>query len=808
MKTKQIWQFLFIALIFLTSFSVNAQWIKQKVTNPLDSSATFYPNVVKFADANTGYIGGGDGWFGGFPGQIYKTTNGGINWSQTPLTIAYQVWYMDVVNSTTIYVGCDSAQVIRSLTGGNTWTLLNTPSVPSLTTRWRISFINALTGWITNNDVSVNKTYQTTNGGTTWTSVNTSNGFSKIKFISASNGFGLNSSGFYTSTNGGANWINTMPDSLLTEFYFLDNSTGWLFSKKSVSVSSIKSKSWKTTNGGANWTLLYTNDTTGLSPANIIFFDNLTGYATQKANNYYASGIVKTTNGGLNWFNPSDFRLGSFYGTPYMSFVNQSTGWYGTDYNYIFKTSTGIGNLVNPFFADYIKIQNSNNVSSYTDATGSLIAPSNVGSNLPGFEYPKGSSLYCLFNSTFALSAVVNGDTLLSQSYNGSDFRAGQFINGNEVGSRLGEYGLYQIKTGDGNGVPDWDRWPVSQGAPVNGSQPLLTGNQSTFVTLTDMTRNTITGETAPLKAEVKIYQYSFNDELRKDAIYYKIDVTNKNSAAWSNAYFSLIVDPDVGTATDDKMGCDSALGLAYGYNGVFSDPGYGTTPPAVGYKFISATNGFNLSSCVPFYNSGSAPPPCLSDPNYPHDFRNFQQALDKCGEPYTNAGLPRKFVYDGDPQTGTGWNSNFMADTRFFMTLGPSNLAAGETASFVFAVLAARGTNNLNSVTKLKQYAATLPLDVHTVSSVIPQQFKLNQNYPNPFNPVTKISYSVPKASFVEMNVFDVTGRLVQTLVSQNLQAGEYETQFNGEKLASGVYICRMNSEGYANSIKMLLVK
>lgn len=813
MKSKNLWQYIsVVTIIFLLVSTVNAQWMKQQVLNPLDSFATFYPNAVKFVDANTGYLGGGgNGWFGGFPGVIFKTTNGGNNWSQTSLSTAYQVWYMDVVNSTTVYISCDSAQVIRTITGGSTWTVLNTPAVPSLTVRWRISFLNALTGWITSNDAGVNKTYQTTNGGTSWAAVNSSSGFSKIKFISASNGLGLNSSGFYTSANGGVSWTNTLTDSLLTDYYFLNNNTGWLFSKKSSFVSSIKGKSWKTTNGGANWNLLYSNDTTGYSPADVIFFDDLTGYAAYRVNNSFPSGIIKTTNGGVNWFNPTDYRLGSTNnGASFSAFINQSTGWYGMQYDYIYKTSTGIGNLVNPFFADYIKIQNSNNLSSYTDARGGLTAPSPLGSNLPGLEYPKGSNNHCLFNSSIAISAVVNGDTLLSQGYNGSDFRPGQFIGGNEVGSRLGEYGLYQIKTGDGTGVPDYDRWPVSQGAPVSGSQPMLTGNQSTFVTLTDMTRSGFTGETAPLKAEVKIYSYSFNDDLRKDAIYYKIDITNKNSAAWNNAMVSFIVDTDIGSdPADDKMGCDSALGLAYGYNGSGSDPGYGTTPPATGYKFISGTGAFKLNSCVPFYNI-SPPPPntCWGDPGSVSQFINYQKGLDRCGEAYTFGGLPRKFVFNGDPETNTGWNSTFGADARYYMNIGPSNLAPGETATIVVAVLVARGSNAKNSVTKLKQYAAVLPVNILPVNTITPVEFRLNQNFPNPFNPVTKISYSLPKASFMELNVYDISGRLVKNLFSGRHAEGNYEMDFNGESLSSGIYICRMNSENYTNSIKMILVK
>lgn len=799
-------------------FSINdtakAQWIKQQVINPLDSGFTFYPSVVQFADANTGYLGGTNYSFGGFPGIIFKTTNGGNNWNELTLNIAYKIWDLEIANPLTVYASCDSAQVIRTLTGGSTWTLLNTPAVPSNSVRWKINFITALNGWITTDNVSgVSKTYQTTNGGTNWTLVNGTTGFSKIKFLSASYGVGINKSGFYISTNSGVDWINTLPDSLFTEFYFRNTSTGWLYSKKSVSSSSIKGKSWKTTNGGLNWTLLYSNDTSGRAPSGVKFFEDLlTGYANYYVANKYPSGIIKTTDGGVNWFNPTDFRLlTDARRTQFLTFLNQSTGWFATEYDYLYKTTTGVGELVNPFFADYYKYQNSNNLNNYISVYGALTDAPRVGefSSGPGLEYPKGSGKFVIFNSGLVIGAKIAGETRVSSAYSGSSFRPGIFDGaGNEVGSRVGEYGMYQIKSGDGTGVPDWDRWPAAQGAPFISGQPQLTGQQTTFVSFTDGAMGSLSSR-APLKAEVKLTSYTFNDDLRKDAIYYKLNITNKNSLNWDSTYISFFIDADVGTSTDDRMGCDTALGLIYAYNGASSDPGYGATPPAVGYKIVSAPSGLKLSSCVPFYNISPTPPDnCLTDAYDAEGNYNYQKGFNKCGNPYIFSGSDMKFVYSGDPETNTGWNSNFSGDVRLAMNFGPITLAAGQSTTIIVAALVARGTNNKNSVTKLKQFAATLPLEVQQVNSVVPGEFKLSQNFPNPFNPVTKISYSVPKASFMELNVYDISGRLVKNLFSGRHSEGNYEAEFNGELLASGVYICRMNSENYTNSIKMILVK
>jgi hypothetical protein len=83
-----------------------------------------------------------------------------------------------------------------------------------------------------------------------------------------------------------------------------------------------------------------------------------------------------------------------------------------------------------------------------------------------------------------------------------------------------------------------------------------------------------------------------------------------------------------------------------------------------------------------------------------------------------------------------------------------------------------------------------------------------LNQNYPNPFNPSTIINYSVPKDGFVTLDVYNILGGKVAALASGNMKAGKYEAEFRASKLASGIYICRLQAEGISSSIKMILQK
>ena len=96
----------------------------------------------------------------------------------------------------------------------------------------------------------------------------------------------------------------------------------------------------------------------------------------------------------------------------------------------------------------------------------------------------------------------------------------------------------------------------------------------------------------------------------------------------------------------------------------------------------------------------------------------------------------------------------------------------------------------------------------VNQVSSRLPTNFSLQQNYPNPFNPTTTINYSVPKSGLVTIKVYDILGRELANLVSEQKNAGSYSVQFNAAKLASGVYFYRMQAGDFVDIKKLLLLK
>jgi hypothetical protein len=97
---------------------------------------------------------------------------------------------------------------------------------------------------------------------------------------------------------------------------------------------------------------------------------------------------------------------------------------------------------------------------------------------------------------------------------------------------------------------------------------------------------------------------------------------------------------------------------------------------------------------------------------------------------------------------------------------------------------------------------------DVGNQSNEIPSQFILEQNYPNPFNPSTKIKYSIPQSSNVIINVYDILGNEIETLVNEEKPVGNYEITWYGVHLPSGIYFYKLQADGFVETKKMILIK
>jgi hypothetical protein len=104
-------------------------------------------------------------------------------------------------------------------------------------------------------------------------------------------------------------------------------------------------------------------------------------------------------------------------------------------------------------------------------------------------------------------------------------------------------------------------------------------------------------------------------------------------------------------------------------------------------------------------------------------------------------------------------------------------------------------------------------PVDVPDGPKTMPSSFTLSANFPNPFNPVTGINYSVPYRAHVLVEVFDLLGREVRTLVNETKSAGSYRIEWNGcdndgQVVSTGVYLYRLKADDFVQTRKMMLLK
>ena len=103
---------------------------------------------------------------------------------------------------------------------------------------------------------------------------------------------------------------------------------------------------------------------------------------------------------------------------------------------------------------------------------------------------------------------------------------------------------------------------------------------------------------------------------------------------------------------------------------------------------------------------------------------------------------------------------------------------------------------------------AGEILTDVKRVTQQGPDECILLQNYPNPFNPVTRIDFSLPQQEYVELKIYDVTGREVADLVHEVKAAGRYKVDFDASSLSSGIYVCQLRTANTVAVRKLALIK
>jgi hypothetical protein len=156
------------------------------------------------------------------------------------------------------------------------------------------------------------------------------------------------------------------------------------------------------------------------------------------------------------------------------------------------------------------------------------------------------------------------------------------------------------------------------------------------------------------------------------------------------------------------------------------------------------------------------------------------------------------------------------VVDTSGLTTIHTRDSLTGRTFSFTFK----QGVGLLSVAMGDGCLCLTYYWTAHTLRSsnitainsfredVLAKSYHLDQNYPNPFNPSTTFSFTLPSRSFVSLKVFDLIGREVENLLSEEMQAGKHYRRWNASEFPSGIYFYRIQAGSFSETRKLVLLK
>lgn len=791
-------------------------------------------------------------------GLLIMSTDDGVTWKKIQTGFSYNLnKIMNGSNAYTMYLACSEGRILKGLNSGSNWfefiTGVNS-DLSSIVSYSYSNFIAAGTGGCI---------IASSDDGSTWWTVgsNTTKNLRCINYY-----YWGNYSYFYFCGDNGTvlkakihyNYPNSIMITDCSAPIQVNLNSTCIIDTNTIICAGDYGKIIRTTNQGSTWTESKTPVKTRLNDIRAVYKSYYSSYVL------YACGengiILRSEDNGLNWnIVPSGINeeFTSFYSNVLMSYGVTGGG-------RVYKCIKPV-DLEGASYRYQTSFE-TKKIRTFIQNTGIFNQDLRT-SNTPGFSWPKDSNRFAVFTQGLSIAAKFNGQLrTASASY------SGEFILGsmnNEISVKYPYFMIYSVKRGDNysNSI-SWSNWDkmVPYGAPyidVNNNgiyEPIIdtpgvkNAYQTLFLAMTDGYSYThsqsegLPGGTQPLYADMILTAWSYESDSLADVQFLKYKIINKSNSIWDSVHFCFFTDADLGDASDDFIGCDVPRNLTFCYNsdnvdGTGHPPSYGINPPAVGFKFlqtpviksIQPPETLGMSSFC--YHNKNISYTCEREPGLPGLVYKYLQGLKSDGSSWLDASksppVRTKYTFSGDPETNSGWTEakgvihNCGGDTtgnvvisppgdrRFFMSTGSGKLQMyqGDTQTIVMAQMIKRGANNLNAVTKLKEYSDYVESFYNSnnhnqVIPFIPETYLLYQNYPNPFNVVTRITYQLNFATNVKLSVYDILGRNVATLVNQYHNPGLNVVIFEGSRFASGVYFYRLETDKFTDIKKMVLIK
>ena len=668
------------------------------------------------------------------------------------------------------------------------------------------SFINQNTGWLASDKGGIIKT---TDGGISWQdfTIDTNIRLVSLCFLNESTGFSCGFTGkIYKTINGGINWqisYSKESDSLYC-IDFADNNTGWCTGFRRI---------LKTTNSGLIWVNLPIDTINSTAKYTCIkFFDSQNGILGGFSSGDNAP-IYKTTNGGTNWQ-----YIHSFSGTEILSvdFVNKDTVYATSSGIFLISTNGGF-NWSQQYFSgssdsSYVMFKDLNTGILTSDqytyiTTNAGIDWTNLFLLHPDYSsrpfYDKSGTCFIIGDRGTILKSTDNGVNFGNYSTDvASELYDVKLLDEN-TGIICGNYGTILKTT---NGGINWNRKSINsygyfyQLSFINQITGWIMDVNSNIIKTTDG------GDSWNLlNFGFQNRQWKYFEFFNENTGWYAADLgivlkTTNGGLSWINKcpdtndryiYVKNLNGNNLILCSFDKVYMSTNGGSNWNIvlqdtlnlefrNISFLDENTGwiivlNNDSRRIYKTTNGgnnwTKGYIMSHNSPFTNSIK----------FVNEYTGFTSPID---------GYAILKTTDG----GYNWFQTFASEfSEYIHAVDFINQDTGlAVGSFGLICKTTNGGANFIS----------LP------NSIPPVNFFLFQNYPNPFNLTTNIGYSLLVTGQVQLKVFDILGREIETLVNAYQNAGSYVIQFYNNRLSSGIYFYRLSSGNYFVTKKMVLIK
>jgi len=745
---------------------------------------------------------------GAAAGGIFKTTNGGLNW--TPKTdfapaLGMGSLEMDPNNSNILYAGTGEANsaidcypgygLLKSTDKGDTWNVIGLSEVLNISAI-KVHPLNSniiYAGGMGYRAKSPNRgVYKSTNAGQNWT---------KVLFISDTTStidIGID----YSDVNivYAAMWERVRPPYV--------SSTG-----------GITSGLYRSSNGGANWTLLGTSNglpapsvTTGRININVSKQNSSIIHAIYKTtvgNNI--SGIYKSTNKGLNWTALSMNGIESsgfdwYIGVIETDHINPNTAYVGSID--IFKTTNGGSswvNITNAYSGTFdqqhpdqhclwINPLNSQHLINGND--GGIFVSTNGGTNW--------SKRYDLPITQYYAGCIDNLNA--SKKYGGTQ------DNGSHGSINPGPAGWEVLYGGDGfHCAVDYTNSNVIYMESQNGGIGRSDDGGNFFNYIADGLDLSRTNWSSPYMLDIQT----------PSTVYFGSYLLHKSTNKGENW---AIISPDLTKGPNGRLGtltCMSNAVLPSTARVIYTgaDDGRVMVTTNSGTNWTDITAGLPVRYVTDVVADKRNPATAYvtlsgfnMDNRNTHIFRTTNYGTNWINITGNLLNVPANSLiidYNRDSVLFVGTDAGVFFSRNLGVSWG--QVGTGLPNAPVFDLIYHQPTYKLVAATHGRSMfevdVQNLPLSVSSSSEIV-SNFILKQNYPNPFNPETNISFELKTKSFITLKVFNIIGNEVAVLMNENKHAGSYNVKFNAASLPSGTYFYKLQSENFTDVKKMMLIK